>query len=554
MDLNIMQGSQVAEQRTEGKQFASYNVTFSEQGYSSKPQKYNEMIFHQHTYTLSEIYQQIRQGHTYMANMNGETEQGLNCGKGTHRDFRDTQIVHFDFDNTRYSPLEVFNALPMKPTFVYTSYRNRTEEGDNSYRFHLMYVFRDKICSEQSYRQLWEQIASTIHDCFPDYKVDVSSKSPKQLINGSNSQLSNYEEYISDSVYSISDFLPIGDGIEEQILQDTTNIGDTYYCTSTNHSEIDKQCAQSNQNPYMGYRLKSSLEENMIDMSLSKMFISPNGLPPWIQTKNSYGDLNDVIIPPPKEQESRTSKPNVIFDETLQDDEQWIKKVQNMSIQTVVTRYQDIYQHKEHSDITYNDSGYAIVEGTTFCEHQRRWKTTYKIDGTSKRVPCVVPIGKRHHELPRTALFIRTVWQDKIRLDELIYEMAYEVYNHYNISDGDISMKDIISVAKWAITRPLSLKQQEKKRYKVSKEYCMQNGMTPRQYSPKVRGIIRCQKLLAQYDISQTIKENYERMKPSGYVRSYNGLKQWKEKWFGKGKITQERYEQVMRELSLPIN
>ncbi len=181
-----------------------YHISISEKDYKEKPSDYKSMTFVRTPFdSFIPFIEQIRQGHSFCHNMNDKDEP-FGCAQKTAKNFSYTHIVVFDFDKTEVSPKQFYTTASRTPSFLYTSYSH----SPNTYKYHALYFFKEKIKSQEEYAATYDRILLSIQNTFPEITADSSLRNVSQLTNGSFCLGQYYEEYKEKEVvvYSINDF------------------------------------------------------------------------------------------------------------------------------------------------------------------------------------------------------------------------------------------------------------------------------------------------------------------------------------------------------------
>lgn len=180
-------------------------ITFSIKSYKTKPTDYSKIhLKKEQVEKLENFYDKVRSGYGFCSNFMDQDEE-FGFSRKTTSNFDYTNLVTIDIDEEKsISPCEFYYRLPNehKPTYIYTSYRHNPQEGQMKY--HIVYAYHDKIKSIKQYQYEYDKWTKTIHQTFPTMIFDNACRSGVQYINGSNSSLPCFEEYISDNLFHLS--------------------------------------------------------------------------------------------------------------------------------------------------------------------------------------------------------------------------------------------------------------------------------------------------------------------------------------------------------------
>ena len=181
---------------TEDRTF-KFPISLSKDSYPTKESiDYTKMKLKVIETTASELLLFIRQGHSYV--------HIFKDNKRAKNNFLRTNVISVDMDDSTIPMKEQVTQLKFKPTFAYTSSSNGLP--DKGFRFRLVYVFTDPICSISAFEGLYHRICSSNG---LDPKDNCGGR-VHQLMNGNTKP--NIEVYESGYLYRTIDFM----GLDEQ--------------------------------------------------------------------------------------------------------------------------------------------------------------------------------------------------------------------------------------------------------------------------------------------------------------------------------------------------
>lgn len=134
------------------------NVCLSVNNYSRKQLRgeVDKMRFKRIELSIDEFYERLMQGYAYTSVMRGDWRNRAN--------FECTSTITYDIDHSDTPMRECFEALPLKPTFTYTTSSN----CDGDYRYRLVYVVDAEICTFGEYELLSKSLAEQLQLKFID--------------------------------------------------------------------------------------------------------------------------------------------------------------------------------------------------------------------------------------------------------------------------------------------------------------------------------------------------------------------------------------------------
>lgn len=193
-------------------------ITLSKQNYREKPKRYNLIkLKKQVIEDLEDFFDKISSGYGFSSNFYDHDEE-FGMGHKTTSNFDYTNLVVLDIDEEKsISPCEFYYRMPQeyRPTYTYTSYRHNPQEKQMKY--HLVYIYKDKIITLKQYQIEYDRWVSTIKRHFPDIVFDSACRSGVQYINGTNKDLPNFDEYISENLFNLSSTFDLADEDKENV-------------------------------------------------------------------------------------------------------------------------------------------------------------------------------------------------------------------------------------------------------------------------------------------------------------------------------------------------
>lgn len=249
-----------------------FKITLSQDNYTTKPTRYNMIRLKKQSFeNLKDFYVKIGCGYGFTSNFYDKDEEfGFKIKTTPNFDY--TNLVVLDVDEEKsVSPCEFYYRMPQeyRPTYTYTSYRHNPQEGKMKY--HLVYVYKEKIKSIKQYQSEYDRWVSTIKQKFPDMVFDSACRSGVQYINGTNKDLPYFEEYTSDNLFDLSHTFDLVDEDKENIksclVRNNNNTKKEYILTLTGqfkedlHSMSIKQFLEKYRKMYP-YLTENQLEYN----------------------------------------------------------------------------------------------------------------------------------------------------------------------------------------------------------------------------------------------------------------------------------------------------
>ena len=228
-------------------------ITISKENYESKPSSYNTIKLTTTDITgIEDLRILICNGYGICSCNLTSTNDELGFQEKKKENFAYSHLLVFDIDEAQsITPSTFFSEMPQedRPSYLYTSYRHSNEQM----KYHLIYIYKVKIGSIEQYQAEYDRRSEQIKQVFPTIKLDNSCRSGVQYLNGSNFRLDDFEDYISDNV-----FTPVK--LEENNMCPITN----KYTKKKNHYNAMGQANLSLSNDFLN-DLKSLNYNKLID-------------------------------------------------------------------------------------------------------------------------------------------------------------------------------------------------------------------------------------------------------------------------------------------------
>ena len=179
-------------------------ITISKENYESKPTSYNTIkLIKKNIEGIKDLRRLIRHGYGICTcNLTSMNEE-IGFAEKKKDNFSYTHLVAFDIDDEHeITPLQFFSDIPKeeRPSYIYTSYRHCPQ--DKKMKFHLVYLYTDRIESVEQYQTEYDRWAKRIKSAFPNLVLDNSCRTGVQYINGTNMNLDDFDDYSSDNVFT----------------------------------------------------------------------------------------------------------------------------------------------------------------------------------------------------------------------------------------------------------------------------------------------------------------------------------------------------------------
>lgn len=447
----------------------TWNISVSLNHYPNKNTlNWGGVRYHKQSVTIDDFIDRIKQGYCFCYCFN-DRDESFGQKEKTKGNYSYTNIIVIDIDESPISMTDYIEQLTLIPTVAYTTPNNLIvdEKHNGSYRFRICYCFKNKITSEQEYTAYYDTITQQLSQDVPTVQVDTCTRSCNQQFFGSKSDCDIYDSRV---IYSSHDF------------------------------------------PFQNINVFSSFfsfgnGKNKDGIKTSK-------------TERTSAQTKDLIKPP---------KPKKTFEErgiSVRDDK-FMQDVEALSTYDLLTKYEATYPYICHSPLNFRD-GYALID-RDYLEIKRKWRIVLSDEQKTQRT-CIVRDGQgRRKRLFNTALVLRKIKND-LTYEHLLYILIYERQYYYDNRDRVLTNKCLMDIATNAMTIPMeSIKIQgnDKRRFKVDKSYCAEQGISANTMKNIVRKKLKDEEIGNLYDCSISLNENLTALREAGIKVGKSKLYAW---------------------------
>lgn len=198
----------------------------------------------------------------------------------------------------------------------------------------------------------------------------------------------------------------------------------------------------------------------------------------------------------------------------------------------LIEKYRSRYQYFTHTELKFSD-GYALIP-SDYQEIYRSWylDTFTKNNGNVCKFSAIKKLhdgNSRRKKLYIAALIMKMILPT-ITFEHLLFNLINERLYYYDNSDGVLTNKELIRIAKNVVDKPIdeiSLNSRNKRKFVVDKAYCHEHGISPNAMKNKVRKKLKDEEIGSVYDCSMSLKENLSLMNEMGIRIGKSKLYQW---------------------------
>ena len=346
----------------------------------------------------------------------------------TDNNIKSANMIVFDFDAVKLNFdefIDLMSKTELTPSFVYTTQNdgkfkaNKNETYCNRYR--VIYVLANPILNNKLYKALHQHLKEEIKLITNDENIfnDNSDCSISHFFGGNK----NAKIYLSNEIYTLNFLL------------------ERYSISTLNYNS--KEDTQSNNN-------------NVTYISLN----------------NEEGDTqsNNNI--------QGTENKNIIN----QCNKKFIDDFYNLPILEFLQKYYDQYRPIDRTPLL--DNGKMIIDVDENYTEIRRKYTIIKDEKDGKTYLHTKIQRLRDGEQRRKHIFLNLLLRKRIlpqiSLEHLIYCGLWELFYYCENKEDTITKKEIFVIALNAFKSNVTIIDKKRKKYKINKEFCYQNNISPR--------------------------------------------------------------------------
>lgn len=172
------------------------------------------------------------------------------------------------------------------------------------------------------------------------------------------------------------------------------------------------------------------------------------------------------------------------------------------------------------SEVYYNNEGWADLT-------PQHIELKVIFDKTTKK-PKVYNDGEHRKHLLYVRLQYRKAIKPNITMEELLTNALFDIKHFINNSDGEFHKQRVLDIVKSVFYDDCNVKSIEnKKTFKIDKNYCAKHGITPNQYKMVVRRKKNDESIGQWYDISKSLTENLNYAKENNIKIGKTKLYEW---------------------------
>ena len=164
----------------------TFNMGVSTTHYENKCMEWEKLRYQTVQLDIDGLEDYIRKGYCFTHTFKDVSADGsFGCKEKTIKNFKSTNTVFLDIDNSSLTAQEFYTSVTPKPTLMYTTPSNVTGVQN---RFRLVYLYKDSILSNEAYKKEVQKISTGIGKIISDFSFDSTSVNASQQMGGNGTQ------------------------------------------------------------------------------------------------------------------------------------------------------------------------------------------------------------------------------------------------------------------------------------------------------------------------------------------------------------------------------
>ena len=161
----------------------TFNMGVSTTRYEKKCTEWGKLRYQTVQLDIDGLEDYIRKGYCFTHTFKDVSADGsFGCKEKTIKNFKSTNTVFLDIDNSSLTAQEFYTSVTPQPTLMYTTPSNVTGVQN---RFRLVYLYEQPILSNDTYKKEVQKISTGIGKIISDFSFDSTSTNASLLFAGS---------------------------------------------------------------------------------------------------------------------------------------------------------------------------------------------------------------------------------------------------------------------------------------------------------------------------------------------------------------------------------
>lgn len=480
-----------------------FNYSISVEEYDRNKDVVSKIKWKQINGSIQNLSDIITKGYAFCNCFTVDESKTSNCSYKKDSNLSAAYLICFDFDAVKHSVSE-FNAImaqtEIKPNITYTTQNNghfkpnKNETYNNRYR--VIYVLDTPILNAELYTALHQYLKEEISLTVDDNNIwnDNTDKSVSHFFAGcKDTQITT-----DNNVYKLQWFIDRY-GITIPNKKDTQ-----IYNKDTNHPNNNVSGKKDTQIYNKDYI------RTLLDHKQSSVYEKDSQI-------NNKKKENSII--------------------TLCD--HFESDYYNLPIGKIIEKYISEYHPIDSTPL--EDNGELIINlPSNYTEIRRRFNVVEQVKANGDTYKTTTIIRRKDGEGRRRNIYLNLLLRKRINpsitLEEMLYCGLWELYYYTdNTSEDKITKNDIAQIAVNAYFDDCRIKDNNTKKYKINKQYCIDNNINPKRANiiylnsmKKKEKKERDLKIKELYNTKLSDNENINLLSENGINLSVKTLRRWK--------------------------
>ena len=179
-----------------------FDISVSTTYYTGKCPDWGKLRYQTIQVDVDSLADYIQSGYCFTHTFAQVSSDGtFGCKEKTIANFKATNSVFLDVDRSYLTAYEFFTTVSPQPTILYTTPSNVTGVEN---RFRLIYLYKDKILSNEEYKHEVQKISTCIGNSIPNFSFDATSVNASQQMGGNRKD--DCQLYKSNTIFSLDTF------------------------------------------------------------------------------------------------------------------------------------------------------------------------------------------------------------------------------------------------------------------------------------------------------------------------------------------------------------
>ena len=201
--------------------------------------------------------------------------------------------------------------------------------------------------------------------------------------------------------------------------------------------------------------------------------------------------------------------------EETEQESRFIQDLNTLSPTDFLRKYASVYEYITATKIEFNGELYKETP-TNYTEIERRYNVTRQSNGKTSITPYIYKDGEQRRKTMYLHSLLRKQIKPNISKEELVYNLMWDRLYFYDNSDNKLNNETLIQIAGNALKASYTIEQKKQKKYKINKEECKRQEISPKSMVRKAAKAINYNTIGELYNTAKCIAENLRELNDHG--------------------------------------